>query len=68
MSFQLDHRKLWAADWSALCRLAMSLGLRLRSGEEGDRRGPLIDAMLERMIDLDMEYYRARAAKERRSR
>jgi len=63
---EIDHRKLWATRWEALCRLGRSLGLRVRSGPEGHRRGPLVDAIKKRMVELELSDAAARKKYDRR--
>lgn len=55
--------QLLKADWSALVRLAKSLGLRVRAGPEGHderKREALVAKMLDRMIELEDSDARAR--------
>ena len=47
MGFRVQRVHLWRAQWDGLCRLARSLGLRVRKGPEGDRRGALVEAVVE---------------------
>ena len=65
----ISHRDLWRAKWPALCRLARYLGLRVREGPEHNRRGPMVEACMRRMAEIEMDYYargRHGKAKERR--
>ncbi len=49
----ITHKDLWEAPWDGLCRLGRSLGLRVRSGPEDERRGPLVEAVM-RALGEDM--------------
>ncbi|HUU87031.1 MAG TPA: hypothetical protein VMX17_04670 [Candidatus Glassbacteria bacterium] len=51
----ITHRDLWRIRWESLCRFARHLGLRVRNGPEGDRRGRLVEAIMARIVELELE-------------
>jgi hypothetical protein len=62
----IDHRKLWKAEWRSLCRLGRSLGLTIRPGLEGHRRGPVVEAIKRRLGELKLQDAAARKKYDRR--
>lgn len=55
MSFTISHGQLWKAKWDGLCRLGRAVGLRVGNGKEGKRRGPLVEAIHRRIVELELE-------------
>lgn len=60
MSFEITHAHLWRAQWGGLCRLGRSLGLRVGAGPEADRRGPLVEAVMRRIGETQLEWWAGR--------
>ena len=51
----ITHKDLWSISWVNLVRFARHLSLKVKEGPEKNRRGPLVDAIMARIVDLQLE-------------